>query len=81
MGEQAGEEYREAYTWYREVDTEGKGAPRYFDHLDWDGDGTDEILLDVLGSNRRWFAALSYRDGAWARTFQDSCGSSASGGD
>lgn len=63
------------YTSFRAVDTEGKGAPRYFDHLDWDGDGTDEILLEVFGSNRRWFAGLGRQDGAWVRTFQDACGS------
>lgn len=80
IGEQDGAEYDMAYTWYREVDAEGKGAPRYFDHLDWDNDGTDEILLDVLGANRRWFAALGRRDGTWARTFQDSCGSSSAAG-
>jgi hypothetical protein len=80
MGEQTGSDYRETYAWYREVDAEGKGAPRYFDHLDWDGDGTDEILLDVLGATRRWFAVLSHRDGEWVRTFQDSCGSGSSEG-
>lgn len=80
IGEGSGEEYERSYWWYREVDTEGKGAPRYFDHLDWDGDGTDEILLDVFGASRRWFAALSYQDGAWARSFQDDCGSGSAGG-
>jgi hypothetical protein len=79
LGHQAGAEYREAFTWYRAVDTEGKGAPRYFDHLDWNGDGSDEILLDVFGSNRRWFAVLSQRSGSWVRTFQDACGSGSAG--
>lgn len=79
MGAPRGEEYAPDYLWYRAVDTEGKGAPRYFDHLDWDGDGQDEVLLDVLGANRRWFAALSQREGSWVRTFQDSCGSSSGG--
>jgi hypothetical protein len=67
--------YDEAFSWYRAVDTEGKGAPRYFDHLDWDGDGADEILLEVLGANRRWFAALDRDGGTWARDYQDPCGS------
>jgi hypothetical protein len=80
IGHQVGSAYEGAYVWYRAVETEGKGAPRYFDHLDWDGDGSDEILLDVFGSNRRWFAALSRRDGSWIRTFQDSCGSGSSAG-
>jgi len=80
LGQPRGEVYDGTYASYRSVEAEGKGAPRYFDHLDWDGDGTEEILLDVLGSDRRWFAALSQRDGAWVRTFQDSCGSGSSSG-
>jgi hypothetical protein len=74
IGEQLDDTQERAYVWYRAVDTEGKGAPRYFDHLDWDGDGSDEILLDVLGSDRRWFAGLARRDGVWVRTFEDGCG-------
>ena len=75
IGEEVWGTHEDAYVWYRAVDREGKGAPRYFDHLDWDGDGTEEILLDVLGSNRRWFAGLGQTDGSWVRTFQDACGS------
>ncbi len=80
LGLQAGDDYQEGFVWYRQVDTEGKGAPRYFGHLDWDGDGHDEILLDVYGANRRWFAGLAQDGGQWVRTFQDTCGSPASAG-
>lgn len=66
--------FETAYLWYRAVATEGKGAPRFFDHLDWDGDGTAEVLLDVFGVDRRWYAALARRDGSWVRTFQSACG-------
>ena len=62
------------YLWYRRVNTEGKGAPRYFDHLDWNGDGSEELLLDVFGAESRWFAGLSQRSGSWVRTFEDPCG-------
>jgi len=75
LGRQVGAAYEDTYVWYRSVEAEGKGAPRYFDHLDWDGDGLDEILVDVFGSNRRWFAVLEREDDSWVRTFQDSCGS------
>jgi len=34
-----------------------------------------EILLDVFGASRRWFAALEARDGEWVRSFEDACGS------
>lgn len=80
LGHQVGGDYRESFVWYRAVDTEGKGAPQYFGHLDWDGDGHDEILLDVYGANRRWFAGLAQDGGQWTRTFQDTCGSPSSTG-
>jgi len=79
LGAPRGGEYVEDFAWYRSVDAEGKGAPRYFDHLDWDGDGDAEILLEVLGAERRWFAALGRSGGQWTRTFQDVCGSVAGG--
>jgi len=68
--------YTEAYTWYQDAAENGKAAPRYFDHLDWDGDGADEILLDVFGSDQRWFAALSQEGDAWVRSYHDSCAGS-----
>lgn len=74
LSQQSDAGYVEAYTWYRDAAADGKAAPRYFDHLDWNGDGTDEILLDVFGADQRWFAALSRTGNDWARTFQDSCG-------
>jgi len=73
------EGYAQDFVWYREAATDGKGAPRYFDHLDWDGDGSTEVLLDVFGSDNRWFAALSPRAGSWARSFEDPCGAPPSG--
>ena len=79
LGAPRGGEYVEDFAWYRPADAEGKGAPRYFDHLDWDGDGNAEILLEVLGAERRWFATLGRRGGQWTRTFQDVCGSVAGG--
>jgi len=74
VGTQEGELYEEAFIWYRPVESAGKGAPSYFNHLDWDNDGQAEILLDVFGSERRWFAALAERNGEWVRTYQDTCG-------
>ena len=80
MGRASAEGYAPAYIWYRPVDSEGKGAPRYFDHLDWDGDGTEEVLLEVFGSERRWFAGLAQRSGTWVRTSEDACLRSAAAG-
>ncbi|MDA0311197.1 MAG: hypothetical protein O2992_03665 [Gemmatimonadetes bacterium] len=80
IGTQQTDDYQLAFSWYRPADTEGKGVPRFFDHLDWDGDGSEEILLDVFGAESRWFAGLTQRDGDWIRSYQDSCGQASGGG-
>ncbi|HSM62218.1 MAG TPA: hypothetical protein VK849_15525 [Longimicrobiales bacterium] len=75
LGAQEAGRWRPQYVWYRRADGRGgKGAPRYFGTLDWDGDGSSEILLEVFGTSRRWFAALGQRDSVWVETFQDPCG-------
>jgi len=75
LGEPAAGRLQRTFTWYRPVATEGKGAPRLFSWMDWDGDGRDEILLEVFGAQARWWAALGQEgDRAWSVIFQDSCG-------
>jgi len=75
LGTAQGGSYGAAYVGFRPADAQGKGAPRYFSHLDWDGDGDSEVLLDVRGERSRWFASLGQREGSWVQTFQDPCGS------
>jgi hypothetical protein len=70
-------QFRETFQWYQAADSLGKQAPRYFGHLDWDGDGQGEILLDVFGSDRRWHVALEPSADGWTRTFASSCGAGA----
>ena len=74
MGSQVGTLYQQTFEWYRPADSQGKGAPRYHDHLDLNGDGKEEVLLDVYGSESRWFSTLAQRNGSWVRAFEDSCG-------
>ncbi|NNL30597.1 MAG: hypothetical protein HKO77_06225 [Gemmatimonadetes bacterium] len=69
-----GDGFVEAVSVFRSVEAEGKGVPQYHDHMDWDGDGASEILVDVFGATRRWFAVLDRRDGQWVRSYEDSCG-------
>jgi len=73
IGTREDDAYRSSFLSYQRADA-GKAAPRYFDHLDWDGDGDSEILLEVFGASTRWFAALGQRGGVWVQTFQDPCG-------
>jgi len=74
-------EFDLAYAWFRPVGAEGKGAPRFFSHMDWDGDGEAEILLEVLGAETRWWAALDRDGGRWTLAFQDPCGVPRGGGE
>jgi hypothetical protein len=74
LGEARGSGFELAYTWYRPVATEGKGVPRLFSRMDWDGDGQAEILLEVLGTDARWFAALDRGPEGWETIYQDPCG-------
>jgi hypothetical protein len=61
----AEQQYKTSYVWYREASREGKGAPRYFQHLDWDRDGQTEVLLEVLGERHRWNAVVQRRGNEW----------------
>jgi hypothetical protein len=74
LGVQSGDAYRPAYDWHRSVDGEGKGVPLFWGQMDWDGDGETEILLEVLGAESRWSAALARQGARWTRIFQDPCG-------
>jgi hypothetical protein len=74
VGEAAGNRWERTFTWYRPVREGGKGAPRFFSQLDWDEDGSTEVLLEVFGAEARWWAALSREGGRWTVHFQDPCG-------
>jgi hypothetical protein len=74
LGVEEGSGYRPAYEWHRSVATDGKGVPVFWEQMDWDGDGSSEILLEVLGEEHRWNAAIAVRGGQWMRIFEDPCG-------
>ena len=62
------------YVWFRSYTRADKAAPRFYDHFDLDGDGTDEILLEVFGAERAWFAILDRSGGRWTLVYEDACG-------
>lgn len=74
LGEPVGDGFELAYAWYRPVRAEGKGVPRFFSRMDWDGDGQEEILLEVFGADTRWFAAMDRGLEGWQTVYQDTCG-------
>ena len=74
LGEQIEGDFDPTYVRYREVGVDGKAAARFVDHMDWDDDGSDEILLQVYGVESRWFAALQRDEaGEWRETFREGC--------
>lgn len=80
LGEPRGSTFDLAFTWYRNAGESGKGIPRYFSRLDWDRDGDQEILLEVMGEETRWFAAMNRGPEGWVLTYQDPCGTPGDGG-
>jgi hypothetical protein len=80
MSSRQGGQFRETFQWFQSADSLGKGVPRYFSHLDWDGDGEGEVVLDVFGSERRWHAVLEQTNGGWTRGFESPCGTGTSPG-
>jgi hypothetical protein len=77
LGVPSGEGYEAGFVWYRPVSRQGKGAPRFFEQMDWDGDSEAEVLLEVLGEEHRWFAAVDRRGGEWTLVHEDPCGAAA----
>lgn len=67
------ERYSLEYVWYRPVSDGGKAAARFFEQFDWDGDGQAEILLEVLGVDTRWVAALDRGAEGWTSVFETDC--------
>lgn len=65
--------YDTAYVAYNSYTATGKAAPRTVDFLDWNRDGTPELLLEVFGTGNRWFEAVGAVDGEWRRILEDRC--------
>ncbi|MBW3554407.1 MAG: hypothetical protein KY466_12895 [Gemmatimonadetes bacterium] len=66
--------YDTAFVAHTDYPSEGKAARRVIDFLDWDRDGTPELLLEVYGTRNRWFEAVGRTDDGWERTLQERCG-------
>jgi hypothetical protein len=66
--------YRGSYVDYRLFSRDGKGSARYFDHLDVDGDGSDEMVLEFMGENSTWLSVLGRQGESWVEKYRDPCG-------
>ena len=74
VGVPRGNRFSREFTWYRNVGESGKGAPRYFSKMDLDGDGDEELVLEVFGAEARWWATLEQEGRTWSLAFQEPCG-------
>ncbi|MBI4546270.1 MAG: hypothetical protein HY703_13825 [Gemmatimonadetes bacterium] len=65
--------YDTAYVMFHDYARDGKAAPRVIDYLDWDRDGSIELLLEVYGTTHSWFEAVGYSAGAWRHLLHQRC--------
>lgn len=70
---QAQSGYDTAYVAFTDYPREGKAARRVVDFLDWDNDGSPELLLEVFGTHDRWFEAVGNTGDGWNRILEDRC--------
>lgn len=62
--------YTPVYTEVRDYDRTGKGAPKVVDHLNWNGEGSSEILVQVFGQREAWYEAISRDRGTWRKAWE-----------
>ncbi|HEY0018824.1 MAG TPA: hypothetical protein VGC13_21165 [Longimicrobium sp.] len=62
--------YTPVYTEVRDYDKTGKGAPKLVDHLNWNGAGGAEILVQVFGTQESWYEAVSRDKGSWRKVWE-----------
>jgi hypothetical protein len=72
LGEGGPVDYDMAHFIYRPT-AEGKAAPRYVQHADWDGDGAAEIALETFGVDARGALLLDRTEDGWQEIFELSC--------
>lgn len=62
--------YSPVYQDVRDYRRTEKAAPRIVDHLNWDGDEGEEILVQVFGENQSWYEAISLRGNRWEKVWE-----------
>lgn len=62
--------YTPIYTEVRDYDKTGKGAPKLVDHLNWNGAGGAEMLVQVFGVRESWYEAVSRDRGSWRKVWE-----------
>jgi hypothetical protein len=66
--------YTPVFSEVRNYRTAGKGAPSVVDHLNWDGQDGEEVLVRVFGRTGTWYEAIGLSDGRWQKIWEgDRC--------
>lgn len=64
--------YSPVYQEVRDYRQTGKAAPRLLDHLNWDEEEGDEVLIQVFGRDQMWYESVSQRGGEWVKIWEGS---------
>ncbi|HEU0015807.1 MAG TPA: hypothetical protein VFQ45_19165 [Longimicrobium sp.] len=62
--------YNPFYSEVRRYDRTGKAAPKLVDHLNWNGQGESELLVQVFGPREAWYEAISKDRGTWRKVWE-----------
>ncbi|MBB4636240.1 hypothetical protein [Longimicrobium terrae] len=62
--------YTPIYQEVRSYAKTGKGAPKAVDHLNWNGAGQPELLIQIFGVRESWYEAISRDGGTWRKTWE-----------
>ena len=62
--------YTPVFSEVRDYDKVGKGAPKVVDHLNWNGGGGSEILVQIFGTRESWYEAVSRDRGTWRKLWE-----------
>lgn len=62
--------YTPIYQEVRAYNKTGKGAPKAVDHLNWNGTGQPELLIQIFGVRESWYEAISRDGGTWRKTWE-----------
>lgn len=67
--------YQPIFSEVRNYSQTGKAAPRLVDHMDWLGDGNQDVLIQIFGENQIWYEAVQRNErGQWTKSWQaDRC--------
>lgn len=63
--------YNPVYSEVRDYRRGSKAAPKLIDHLNWNGQGGSEMLVQVFGATDAWYEAISSdRGGRWQKVWE-----------